>query len=490
MTRRTAWSGNPIQGDIMSTAAAGKSSSSGVADDDGSGPVGSGDEAGSQPAATSVRNSSRLYYLDWIRVLSLLFVFLFHTFVGDGASIAEFVGLSSIGPIITGFGIAVFFVVSGAASMFSLERRTSGLFLRERILRLGVPFLVGAAVLVPLSQYVSPIYLSNTYPDFQGSLWDYYGIFFTQNIESLSWQTSVFTVFGGWLWVLGFLFVYSVVGLPALQWLRSASADRFISFTTRLASFRGGVIVWVVLAVAFAVVGEAVLLVFGIQSVDFTSGLVTFGDGWGGLLRLFGLFLLGAVLVRNREVLRFVRRDWPVAFLIMVAAALLTMWASSHPSETAAFWIGLQAMVTVGSWCLVLVILAAGQRWLNRPGRLLAYSLGIIVAFYVLHLPVIAAVERALANQSWASSLYQQAAPFLGLIVLVVSFVALIALIELVVRPIPPLRKFLGVTKKRIPGQYNHKVTDHDQRAVDQDESANRPPERELPSSGDNTTQI
>ncbi len=477
----------------MSTAAAGKSSSSGVADDDGSGPAvlaGSGDVAGSQPAATSARNSSRLYYLDWIRVLALLFVFVFHAFVGDGFSIYEFVGLGSVGPYIPVFGIAVFFVVSGAASMFSLERRTSRLFLRERILRLGVPFLVGAAVLVPLSQYVSPIYLSNTYPDFQGSLWDYYGIFFTQNIDSFSWQTVNFAMFGGWLWVLGFLFVYSVVGLPVLQWLRSASADRFIAFTTRLACFRGGLVVWVVLAVAFVVVGEAILLVLGIQSVDFTSGSETFLHGWGAFLRLLGLFLLGAVLVRNREVLRFVRRDWPVALLVVVATALMTMWASSHSSETAVFWIGLQAMATVGSWCLVLVILAAGQRWLNRPGRLLAYSLGIIVAFYVLHLPVIAAVERALANQSWANSLSQQAAWFVGLIVLAVSFVAVIALIELVVRPIPPLRKFLGVTKERIPGQYNHKVTDHDQRAVDQDESANRPPERELPSSGDNTTQI
>ena len=69
---------------------------------------------------------------------------------------------------------------------------------------------------------------------------------------------------------------------------------------------------------------------------------------------------------------------------------------------------------------------------------------------------------------------------------LVVSFVALIALIELVVRPIPPLRKFLGVTKERVPGQYNHKVTDHDQLAVDRDESANARPDRELVSSGDN----
>ena len=132
------------------------------------------------------------------------------------------------------------------------------------------------------------------------------------------------------------------------------------------------------------------------------------------------------------------------------------------------------------------MVVAAGQRWLNRPGRLLAYSLGIIVAFYVLHVLVLAGLEYVAFVWIGVDGLSEQAPWVLGLIVLVVSFAALIAVIELVVRPIPPLRKFLGVTKERIPGQYNHKVTDHDQRAVEQDESANRPPEWELDSSGNN----
>ena len=144
---------------------------------------------------------------------------------------------------------------------------------------------------------------------------------------------------------------------------------------------------------------------------------------------------------------------------------------------------------TVGEWCFALVFLAAGQRWLNRPGRLLAYSLGVIVAFYVLHLPVLVAVEGVAFDWIGVDPLSVQPL-LLGVIVLVVSFVALIAVIELVVRPIPPLRKFLGVTKERVPGQYNKKVTNQERPAGDQDESANRRPERELVASGANTTRI
>ncbi|MAT60172.1 MAG: hypothetical protein CMH41_00705, partial [Micrococcales bacterium] len=140
---------------------------------------------------------------------------------------------------------------------------------------------------------------------------------------------------------------------------------------------------------------------------------------------------------------------------------------------------------------------AAGQRWLNRPGRLLAYSLGVIVAFYVLHVLVLAGVEYVAFVWIGVDGLYEQVPWVLALIVLMLSFVALIAVIELVVRPIAPLRKFLGVTKERIPGQYNKKVTDHEPLAGDQAQStnlqknsANRPPERELVASGENPTRI
>ena len=484
----------------MGAAVAVKSSSPVLADADGSGLAASGDVAVSEPPAAGVTGSSRLYYLDWIRVLALLFVLLVHTLAGTGVT-PVFLSFPDFGKaVISIVGITVFFIVSGAASMFSLERRTPRQFLCERVLRLGVPFLVGGAVLVPLAYYVSPGLISEYFPDFQGSLWGFYGAWFSATLGNLSWQTNIFEVFGSWLWVLGFLFVYSVVGLPVLQWLRSASADRFLAFTTRLASYRGGLIVWVVPVVVLAVVGEAALLVLNIQPVDSansTDVYYFFYFGWGGLMRLFGLFLLGAVLVRNREVLQFVRRDWLIALLVMTPGILLALWAYSQSGDNAAFWMVVQIGFTVASWCFALVVVAAGQRWLNRPGRLLAYSLGVIVAFYVLHVLVLSGVEYVAFVWIGVDGLYEQAPWVLGLIVLVVSFAALIAVIELVVRPVGPLRKFLGVTKERIPGQYNKKVADHEQRAVEQNESANlqknsanRSRERELVASADNPTRI
>ncbi len=169
----------------MSTVVAEKSSSLGVADGVGSGLAASGDVAVSDSPAARVRNSSRLYYLDWIRVLSLLFVLLMHVVEGGGF-VVRFLPDDGLVPAIISLmipviGITLFFIVSGAASMFSLERRTSGQFLRERVLRLGLPFVIGGAVLVPPVTYVGRMLGSNAYPDFQGSLWDFYGVWFAHN---------------------------------------------------------------------------------------------------------------------------------------------------------------------------------------------------------------------------------------------------------------------------------------------------------------------
>ncbi len=201
--------------------------------------------------------------------------------------------------------------------------------------------------------------------------------------------------------------------------------------------------------------------------------------------------------MRNREVLRFVRRDWRIALLVMMPAILLGMWGLVRSFANVGFGLVAQLGFTVAAWCFALVVIAAGQRWLNRPSRLLAYSLGVIVAFYVLHLVVLAGVEYVAFSWIGVDGLYEQAPWVLALIVLVVSFVALIAFIELVVRPIAPLRKFLGVSRERIPGQYNKKVADQEPLAGDQAQSANlqknsanKPPERELVASGDNTTRI
>lgn len=99
----------------------------------------------------------RLYYLDWVRVLALLVVCVVHvsepflptgeTFISSG-QVASIVFL--LWALVFSWNpMAVFFLVSGAASLFALNRRLPGPYVRERGLRLLVPFLVGSVLITP-----------------------------------------------------------------------------------------------------------------------------------------------------------------------------------------------------------------------------------------------------------------------------------------------------------------------------------------------------
>src|SRR5512137_1083792 len=97
----------------------------------------------------STPDSARLHYLDWLRVLAILMVFLFHAVhpfdFGDWQ--VKNVDQSEILTIILLFlsmwGMPFFFLVAGASSWFALQRRTARQYISERFYRLLIPFIVG-----------------------------------------------------------------------------------------------------------------------------------------------------------------------------------------------------------------------------------------------------------------------------------------------------------------------------------------------------------
>ena len=115
----------------------------------------------SQQTEGAVRERSRrLYYLDWLRIIATLGVFLFHVFdIFNGRFRDQKRRKSDVIMMIEGFfypwGMPLFFVIAGAGSWFALRRRTAGQFTRERTLRLLVPFFTGTLLLGPIQVYLS-----------------------------------------------------------------------------------------------------------------------------------------------------------------------------------------------------------------------------------------------------------------------------------------------------------------------------------------------
>lgn len=111
--------------------------------------------------STVKASGPRLHYLDWLRVLSMLAVFLYHNnrFFDSGDWHVKNSQLSHVSTIVeNGMGwwlMPVLFTVSGAAVFYSLKSRSAGMFARERFLRLEVPLLtLGTFVFGPWQIYL------------------------------------------------------------------------------------------------------------------------------------------------------------------------------------------------------------------------------------------------------------------------------------------------------------------------------------------------
>jgi len=100
------------------------------------------------------------------------------------------------------FFMALMFLLSGLFVWPSLERKAAAAFLRDRILRLGVPFAVAAAILMPLAYYPSYA-LTDANPGFLGYARDWLSLgFWPSGPAWFIWLLLVFDAVAAGLHVL------------------------------------------------------------------------------------------------------------------------------------------------------------------------------------------------------------------------------------------------------------------------------------------------
>jgi glucan biosynthesis protein C len=141
--------------------------------------------------------------------------------------------------IMTSFwGMPLIFVIAGFAIWHSLQNRTVGAFVRERLRRLFVPFVLGLLIFVPPQTYFQLC----VDPGYQESYLQFYQHFFTVKFNigfpqfiSASPITGLFTT--SHLWFLYVLLVFTLLLLPGFLYLRKPGGrhliEQFIGFFSR-----------------------------------------------------------------------------------------------------------------------------------------------------------------------------------------------------------------------------------------------------------------
>ena len=343
----------------------------------------------------------RLHYLDAVRAFALLLGVLFHAALSFlpypiGWAVMDV----STSPLIRGFfqvshsfRMPLFFLIAGYFSHMSFHRNGGWRFLRSRLVRLGIPFVLGWFILWPL--IVSGWVMG--YASLRG------------DVEIWSGLKGGFAVLGNLpdgiftsthLWFLYYLLMITVLALCLRAVLRSS--DRIHRTATRLADA--------------ALTGIASRSLGPLLPLLPTIGLLWLMRGWGidtpdksllpdwPVLALYGgFFSLGWLFHRNPGSLEaFTRLDWVrVTVLVLSCAASVVLSRiqtdPSHPHYELART-GYVVSCATMMWACVILVTGLFRLLFRKPSRAIRYIADASYWIYLVHLPVVVWLQVAVAE--------------------------------------------------------------------------------------------
>jgi len=268
--------------------------------------------------------------------------------------------LDRMAGVIHQFHMPLLFLISGAATWLALGFRSAGQYLRERVLRLLVPFLFGMLALLPPMTYITRLARGENI-----SFVSHYLGFFRINPDDLAGYYGYWTP--AHTWFIVFLFVYSVISLPLFLWLRGEVSQRL---TARLAGFLSKRLALLLFLIPLSLAASSDLL--GAQNP---------------IYYLF-VFLIGYLLMTDSRYQQALDRD----ALIYLAAGIIfevirQTWYTDY-AEWSLLWIVRGLVQQSTRLLLTLAILGLGHRLLQRKTTALRYLSEVAFPFYILHLPV------------------------------------------------------------------------------------------------------
>lgn len=310
---------------------------------------------------------ARRYDLDWIRVIAILLIFVFHSLRAFNFSDWHIKNAtaSQAAQSITNFMdtwiMPIIFVVSGAAAALSMRDgsiRTAGKFLKDKVLRLIVPLIFADFVGGYLQVYIERI----SHHQFNGSLLQFLPHYF----EGVYGFGGNFALVGNHTWYLFFLFLLLVVSLPLYLLLKSRALAPIVEKVMNLLSFPGLIYIFVLTMISLAyLTGPA---------REFMADSINWGLGY------YAIFLLGGFLFTFSQKLNvsIMRLRW---ISLALAVGTWVLFFLTGEAED------------LSAWMWVLTFLGFAAKYLNFTNPFLKYATEAVLPFYILHQTLIVCID-------------------------------------------------------------------------------------------------
>jgi glucans biosynthesis protein C len=367
------------------------------------------------------QKQERQYYIDWLRILLIISVFLFHigmifnTWDWHIKNDQQYGGvLRSVMVFLHNWRMPLLFLISGAGTSFALGKRTPGQYIGERVKRLFIPLVAGIFILVPVQVYIEKASAYSSLLDFYPHMFE--GFYPEGNF---SWHH---------LWFIAYLFVIALLISPFLGLLRS---ERFAGFTCRLER-----IVTKPLALNIFVI--PLLLSQIVLRNYFEFGTNALVDDWASMTFYIIFFIAGFILLPDKNIAEAIRKQ---RLFYLVETIILTIIMFRVPGlfesvRTGEIVYDVTALIL--AWSCGITAVGFAKQYLNFDSEFRKLANEAIFPFYLLHQPVIVVVGYFMVR--WEIALLLKV-----LLITVTSFIIIAGLYWLVIRRVNFLRVIFGM---------------------------------------------
>jgi len=290
----------------------------------------------------------RRHDIDWIRVIAIGLLLIYHTTIGFQPW-GVFIGfiqnntpLESLWvpmSMLNIWRIPLLFYVSGMGVAFAISRRDFKGLIKERTMRILVPFFFGTLVIVPLHVF----------------LWqDYYS-------QPISYVFHPYH-----LWFLGNIYIYVLVLSPIFFFLKSEKGVKVKAWLNKLFATPAGLML---MTIPFIIEAEI------IQPESFETYSLTLHGFFIGFLA----FLVGFVFVASGQNIWNTLRKW-FWLLLILAFGLYLIRVIYFEYRTDEYLMALESNL----W--IFGVFGLGYKYLNRPSKQLKYWSRAAYPVYILHM--------------------------------------------------------------------------------------------------------
>lgn len=324
--------------------------------------------------------NSRLYYIDWLRILAFALLFLFHTWRpfdhyswniknADQGMIFDLLTFFT-----HGWRMDLIFLISGVGTWFALNSRKSSFFF-DRIKRLIIPFIVGIIFIIPPQKFYEAI----SFHGFQGDYfqflkaWPVYA--FSQNFGAsvLFW----FGHLGAHIYYLPYLFAMTVLVVPVYKTIQNRKFN--FGKVENLIVTQWGV---------FLLVLPLILIRYRLKPIfpGYTD--------WSDFFSYMCVFIYGFIFIKNPRFVEIIKqRMWLFLNIAVISNVLLLYFIKQSDANMQLYMkpeygfihLYLSVLSVLVSFCWVMFFVGLAAKKLNFNHKFIQPANTAILPIYILH---------------------------------------------------------------------------------------------------------